>query len=302
MRRRAETFNALHPPRHARCGLAWLSGPELCMKGLCFLGLALLAAAGAAAAEDSPWLELKGQHVIVRYQGSRSFADDVRRRAELDYDRIGRDLGFTRHGNFWLWDNRARIDVYATRDAYVAASQAPEWSAGKADYDHRAILTFEGSQSFLDSILPHEMTHLIFREFIGFTTDVPLWLDEGVAQWADVANRSKVNAIAGNMLASGRLLSVPALTQLDPRRGASGGEAIEFYAQASSLVGFIMESQGSVRFREFCGHLRDGHTVDDALRFTYPGTIPSLEALDSAWKAHLEEARDEQAAGRIYTH
>jgi hypothetical protein len=274
---------------------------RLKVERFCVLCLALVASL-CSAVEATPWQELKGQHVVVRYQGSKDFAEKVRSRAEEDYDRIARDLAFTRHGNFWLWENRARIDVFAMREAYLAAAHAPAWSAGIADYAHRAILTFEGSQAFLDSVLPHEMTHLIFREFIGFGAVVPLWLDEGVAQWADIPNRPKVETIARGLMQQGQLLSVAALTQADPRRGSSDREAVNFYAQAASLVGFLMDAQGQARFREFCGHIRDGRTMDDALRFTYPDTTRSVEALDSAWRAHLEVTPDEHAAGRIYTH
>jgi hypothetical protein len=263
---------------------------------------AVLAASGAATVAEPQWELLKSPHFIIRYQGRRDFAQDVERRAEASYDRIARNLDITRYGDFWVWDRRARIDVYATREAYLAASGAPPWSAGVALYTGRAILTFAGSQAFLDSVLPHELTHLIFREFIGFKVAIPLWLDEGVAQWEDEVNRRKVTAIAQSLRAQGRLQPVAALTGADPRRGASGREAVEFYAQAASLVGFMQESYGKPHFREFCGHLRDGRSLEDALRFTYPDTIRSVEALDAAWKSHLEVLPHEQTTGGIYTH
>ena len=53
------------------------------------------------------------------------------------------------------------------------------------------------------------------------------------------------------------------------------------------MVGFMIEEHGSERFRVFCGHLRDGKTMDDALRFTYPSRMRNLLELEAAWKKHL---------------
>lgn len=243
-------------------------------------------AAPAVPAADPEWQELKGPHFIVRYQKDAAYAQAVLRRCEADYDWITRDLDFTRRGNFWIWDNRAHIEVFATRQAYLDATRAPTWSAGKADYVGRTIRTFEGSQEFLNAILPHEITHLIFREFIGFRGGIPLWLDEGVAQWEDSSNRERVAAITRSLAAQGTLRTIESLTAV---KGVDLGPdaAIAFYAQSASVVGFMINQFGRRLFREFCGHLRDGRSVEDALRFTYPQTIRSLEALESAWRAHL---------------
>jgi hypothetical protein len=248
--------------------------------------LLLLAASTAMAADE--WKVEKSEHFVVRYQHDPAFATQVARTAEEAYDRITRELDFTRYGGFWLWDKRVRIDVYPQRDRYLQQTHAPPWSGGKADYVGRTITTFEGSQAFLQSILPHEMTHLIFREFIGFRSGIPLWLDEGVAQWEDRSTRAKVAEITAQLYQQHRLLSLAALTGTDIRRASGMDAAAGFYAQSASLVGFMIETYGAQRFREFCGHLRDGKSVDDALRFTYPQTIRSLEGLESAWLGHLE--------------
>lgn len=290
--------SAVWRPRSARARGGWRR----------LAGVTLLASQGSlavAGTADSPvpdWKELKGQHFIVQHQADAAYAGEVARRAEQDYDRIARALGITRHGGFWLWDNRARISVYATREAYLAAARAPDWSGGVAQYTTRTILTFQGSDAFLNSILPHEITHLVFREFIGFRQDIPLWLDEGVAQWMDASNRGRVVAIAKQRKVEGQLAPVSALTAAAMGRGVDARDAVAFYAQSASLVGFMLAAHGVAKFREFCGHLRDQHTLEDALRFTYPNTLRSVEALDRAWNAYLEAKPHEQQAGRIYTH
>jgi len=250
--------------------------------------LLLAAAPGAAWAGDDGWQILKGKHFIVHYMAKKSFAEDVLSRAEREYYRVAHDLGITRHGDFWLWNRRVRIFIHPSREAYVKATRAPKWSAGRASYQNRTITTFVGSKKFLDSVLPHEMTHLIFREFVGFESDIPLWLDEGVAQWEDRTNRDRAVSLAQRLYENNGLMPLRELTRTDVRRVPSGIKAVHFYAQAVSLVGFMIETHGASRFRTFCGHLRDGKSMDDALRFTYPSSMRNLEELERAWRRHLE--------------
>jgi hypothetical protein len=259
-----------------------------------WLGALLLWPGGAfgavppVVAPTPAWEEHKSAHFLVQHRGDAAFAEEVARRAEGEYDRITRDLGFTRHSGFWLWERRVRIDIHATREEYRAATGAPAWSAGRANYVDRSIATFAGSSGFVKSVLPHEIAHLVFREFIGTDRPLPLWLDEGVAQWEDLSNRETVMAMARTLRQQDHLLTIPALTAIEIRHGSTVRQAASFYAQAASLVGFMIERHGSNRFREFCGHLRDGRTLEDALRFTYPHTIRNLETLERGWRAYLE--------------
>jgi hypothetical protein len=54
-----------------------------------------------------------------------------------------------------------------------------------------------------------------------------------------------------------------------------------------SLVDFLVRKYGSLRFRTFCGHVRDGKSVDGALRFTYPESIRNMDALEKAWREYV---------------
>ncbi len=108
------------------------------------------------------WKEIKKKHFVICYSDSSEFAQRVGREAEKYYKTISSDLGFTRHDGFWLWDKRAKIYIYNSRADFVRASGAPHWAAGKANVAQRLIATFQGGKGFIDSVLPYEMTHLIF--------------------------------------------------------------------------------------------------------------------------------------------
>jgi hypothetical protein len=141
--------------------------------------------------------------------------------------------------------------------------------------------------SFLEQTLPHELAHIIFREFVGFDNPrIPRWLDEGVAQYAERSRRAEAWDVMRQGLEQGIYMPLDQLTAL-PVAHASGGTAHVFYTQAATLVHFFLAAYGPRRFIDFCSNLRDGYSVERALSFATGGSIASLSALEDAWRAFL---------------
>lgn len=264
----------------------------------------------AAFAQD--WQELKGDHFLVYFTKDESFAKDVLSKSELYYNRISSDLGYARYSEFWTWDKRVKIYIYPDKDSFLKASGEQSWSEGMADYNKKEIISYAWNQGFLESLLPHELAHLIFRDFVGFKGEVPLWLDEGVAQWAEEAKRRHVKEMSRRLYQEDTLLSLSDMMNLNIRNiGANDGVRIRstktkdgkegviflsgnnlvsvFYVQAVSLVGFLVEKYGGSSFIDFCRQLRDGKSLEDALSSAYSGLVGSLQELEDKWRRYLEE-------------
>ena len=254
--------------------------------------LALCGVWCAEGKEPPAWKVVKGKHFIVHHRDDRAFADKAAARAEEHYRTIAADLGFTKYGDFWTWDKRVKIFIYPTQAEFMRAVGAPKWAAGKATYSRKEIATFEGSGRFLESVLPHELAHLVLRDFIGFTGKIPLWLDEGVAQWAEKGERTRALERVRRLAARNRLTSLKTLMVTDVRQLKDPVAVADFYAQSVSLVGFL-KKQGTKSFRVLCGHLRDGKKLGDALRFTYPAKFRNIQELEVAWKKALTATRAE---------
>ena len=261
---------------------------------------------------QTKWSELKSDHFIVEYSGTnRDFARQVSDAAEKYYSSIAEDLGYTRYSNFWNWENRVRIYIYPDHDSFVAASGAKQWSHGIADYQKKEIVSYEWGKDFLDVLLPHELTHLIFRDFVGFRGDVPLWLDEGVAQWEEKTLRARRLENLRDIVRRNMLIPLQIMMNLDIRgikkddivnirvESENGGlktmplkgeELVSiYYLQAFSLVGFLIGEFGTDKFIVFCRQLRDGNNLSDALRHAYPTEIRSLADLDKKWTDYLRQ-------------
>ena len=264
-----------------------------------FILLAPLSAVSLA----EEWQEVKGTHFIVRYLGSTvkpagsdypgeiaAFAADVADRAERYYGRIAADLGYARYSEFWTWDKRVKLYIYPDHAAYVGSSGHPEWSQGMADYAKKEISSYAFSRNFLDSILPHELAHLIFRDFVGFEGEVPRWLDEGVAQWEEEANRPEKLRMVKALYDHGGLLSLAEMMRLNINAVKNDDRLVAaYYVQSVSLVGFLLETYGADEFAAFCRELRDGKTMDEALASAYPLHIRDLDDLEAGWRANLKE-------------
>lgn len=273
-----------------------------------FITIAVLLLFNLAFAQD--WQELKGEHFLVYFTQDEKFAREALDKAEVYYRNIATDLGYPRYSEFWTWEKRVKIYIHPDRASFLKATGQPDWSEGMADYKNKQLVSYIWSSGFLESLLPHEIAHLVFRDFVGFTGQIPLWLDEGVAQWEEEEKRKKIKSSAKNLFENDGLLLIDDIMKLDiqnlkdkqglfirPTITKDNTEGVLFlsvnnlidnyYIQAASLVGFLIEKYGSVSFSNFCRELRDGKTVTEALKIAYPGYIKDLKELEYKWRQYL---------------
>lgn len=277
-----------------------------------YLLVALLFLSAVNTADAGSWREVSGDHFVIYYTGEKGFAKDVLRKSEGYYRTIAVGLGYPRYSDFWTWDNRVKIYIYPDHKSFLKASKQPEWSHGMADYRKKLIMSYIWSEMFIDSILPHEIAHLIFRDFVGFTGKIPLWLDEGIAQWAEESKRREMGKMAKIAYEKDQLLSIKDLMTLDiqklkdvdkvyirPTTTKTGKPATlimdanslvnVFYLAAVSVIDFLIDKYGSHRFAEFCRELRDGKSVDLSLKRAYPNYLRDIDDLEKRWREYLAE-------------
>jgi hypothetical protein len=166
------------------------------------------------------------------------------------------------------------LAVYADRAEYAAKTGQPEWSGGAA-YGN-AIYSFDGPQ--LDLVLAHEMTHLIVHEFLERPRPDLLWIDEGLA----VYEESKAG---GRGIPTGQPLPLAEMLAFVPlEQSADSSKVGLWYAQAGSMVRYLVERGGTMGFYQFLGALKEGRGVDDAVRASYGARWKSLSDFYEDWK------------------
>ncbi len=244
--------------------------------------LALFFIAQPVAGLAQEWQVERSRHFIIYHQGvSSGYLNRLASKAEGYYRNITRDLGFQRF-DFWLWDSRCEIFLYRDQQAYLEEEESISWSRAHVNVIEKKIITYAGQENFFETILPHEMAHIIFREFVGFDKRLPLWLDEGVAMLAE-ADCSQRLLFAKNLASSGN--HIP-LRELSDIRNYSSIDPDVFYSQAASVVDFLLNRYGKQNFVNFCRQLRDRDNWLEALRRAYG--FNSLEELEAGWLDSLE--------------
>lgn len=246
--------------------------------------LSVFAVASFALAAD--WNTDKSTHFIIYYKNAPDrFLDELIDQAEGYYNKIADDLGFRRY-NFWLWDNRAKIYIYDNAQDYQIATGKPSWSSGCAYPREKVIHTFPYAKNFFNTILPHEMGHIIFREFVGFDNPaIPVWLEEGVASYQQDLRFSTAGIMIKEALAKNRFIPLKKLAELDPLSMTDTELVNLFYAESVSILDYLVKEFGQDRFMLFCQGLRDKQNLEKALLLAYP--FKNIEELDKEWCRHL---------------
>ncbi len=241
-----------------------------------------------ASSYQEKWNEYKTPHFLIYYKSiPMDFIKTVEVAAEEHYLQIAKALGFRRDES-WVSDNRAKIYIYQDANDYVANAMQNQWSHGAAFASEKTIRTFPAAHGFFDSTLPHEMGHIIFREFIGLEPVVPLWFEEGVAMYQEKAKRFGAHQVVKNAVENGEFIALNDLTDMRLYNNSPPEQLELFYAESASIVYYLINESGEYNFVRFCRALKEGKKFEEALQSIYI-RFRNLEELNRAWLNYLEK-------------
>jgi len=238
-------------------------------------------------AQDEKWYVSRSTHFVLYYKDvPESFINKVIERAEDYYNKITDDLGFTRY-NFWLWENRAKIYIYNDIEEYKSKTGQPSWSSGCVSVKDKIIKTYPLASGFFDTLLPHELGHIIFREFVGFdNNNIPFWLDEGVASYQEMTKRFAAKRYVSNAIRDNKFIPLDRLSNINLALIQDKETVDIVYLEAVNLIDYLISQFGDSAFVNFCRALRDGKTLDGAISSTYG--FKNLDELNTAWQGFLK--------------
>ncbi len=234
-----------------------------------------------------PWETAKSDHFIVYYQEApHGYVDRIIEAAEQYYKDVTFQLGFTRFEGFWTWDQRAKIYLLKNYQDYKDKSKQPTWSSAGVNIYKREIITYVGNDNFFDNILPHELGHIIFREFVGNRRKLPLWLDEGIASYLEKRfKRERLYAVK-ILFSFGFFIDLEELEKVNVHNLIMPDL---FYCESASVIDFLLEVYGRDKFFAFSNALKELPESEDwskALFSVYK--FDSLKQLNREWMAFLK--------------
>jgi len=176
-------------------------------------------------------------------------------------------------------DRRITIHIVESRDKFneMTRGALPDWGIGCAIPTQDMIViispkTMEYDRPFSE-IVRHEWAHIALRHRVG-NGYLPRFLDEGFAMtFANQWNTSYAITLAK----SGLTGSWFSLTKIDKVNFFNTSEAQIAYAQSFQAVQYFLETYGGEAFHILLDKLRDGATLDTALRESIGAGIQTFE-------------------------
>lgn len=266
--------------------LSALSKRRLSTPGLLFFMFFL-----ASPSRGEDWQEEKSSHFQVYYkQAPRSFVKSVSKAAEDIYRQTAVALGITRYKG-WIGGARVKIYIFNDAEEYSAATKMG-WSGGSVVVQERKIRTYPRAHGFFDSLLPHEIGHIIFRDFVGYNVKIPFWLEEGVASYQEQAGGVGADSTVRKAIRVDNFISLKTLSSFQAGAHPDKDRVNLAYAESTSVVAFMIEKYEIYRFLRLCRELREGRRFEWALNKAYM-KFKTVSDLEKAWRKGLANGEDE---------
>ena len=149
-------------------------------------------------------------------------------------------------------------------------------TAGQTSADFGIILML-GGNSGAEGTAAHEMTHiLVHRAGDGVFRRVPLWLNEGLAEYANDGPAPQFDRALQYAVGRGRLL--PSFLRSYP---GTSRDTMVFYGQSRSIVRFMIDRYGADEMRRLMATLKSGKSPAKAIEQVYGFDMPTL---DNMWR------------------
>jgi hypothetical protein len=254
-----------------------------------FICMGLLLAS-VSFADDVPdtWHEMKGQDFIIYYRTDvpDDFVQMTMDTAEEEFKRVSDNLGITNNQE-WALEKQVKIYIYSNRDDFVKNGGQAGWSHGVTFARAKTIKLYPDASGFFDSILPHELGHIIFREYVGYTIDLPLWFEEGVAIYQEKAKRIGSNQAVEKTIENGQFISLTQLSGVRLYKDTNNQVVDLFYTESASAVYYLITELGEQEFYMLCNELKENTPFPEALHHVYL-RFKDVSDLNQAWVEYLQ--------------
>lgn len=223
------------------------------------------------------WQQISDQGITLQWIfGDRSFGTELHQISLESIDHIREILGIQYQEDIW-------ITVYPTPEQVQEAVKfTAEWVGGVAFPDHNAMIIAgaPGSEDWLQSVIPHEMTHLIIDSYTFNCKGAwqPRWFSEGLADYSEDNLRPEERDLIRSAYLND---SIPELGSLVTTFSQNSEEANLAYLVSNAAVEYLIIEFGSDRMAELLDVMSAGVMIDPALEQVYGFDTDSL---DSAWR------------------
>lgn len=225
------------------------------------------------------WYSLtEGKITLYWYEGGESFAQELMATAQQALERLAEDTGA-------YPEKPIKIYIYANaQDLQGAMIYPQEWTGGVAFTRHGIIAIGIAPDNLYwgKRATAHELAHVVIHQMtFNPYSDLPTWLDEGLAMYAEGMLGPEFTSYLDRAIAEDSLISVRSLSS---PFSAYTEESLLSYAQSYSVVKFLITSHGQGKMLELLNTFRQGSSYDAALEKVYNF---DTDGLDNLWRDYV---------------
>ncbi len=238
-----------------------------------------------------PWGSLtEGEVTIYWYRGDESFVRELMATAQEALARLAEDTGA-------YLEEPIGAYIYANaQDLQGSMIYPQEWTGGAA-FTRHGIIAIGIAPNRLDwgkRAMTHELTHLVIHQMtFNPYNDLPTWLDEGLAMYAEGVLGSEYTTFLSRAIDKGSLISVRSLSS---PFSAYAEESILAYAQSYSLVEFLISNYGRDKMLKLLNTFKQGSGYDRALEKVYGF---DMDSLNTRWRNYVTKQYQSTVANRV---
>ena len=259
--------------------------PEVALQKLSDRSFTALAmrALGVRAGE---WHHAETEHFIYHFFDAPTAAA-VSVEAEFAYHIIAQELG----RDTAAWERKCHLFLFSNEADWKLFQQAgalEPWTGGIHSQGSLFVNRAAGLLS-KNQTLPHEITHLVLERFFG--AGIPLWLNEGFAEYAGSRCRATFYRARGynekpraSAVSAERYIPVAPLTAM-AAYPADDTLVPAFYNESEKLVRFLCATD-KPSFLAFLEAMSKGSRFDSALAKTFASRFPNVEALEKEFRPY----------------
>lgn len=261
-------------------GLAEIEFAKLSDRNISALGTAAL----AISAGD--WKHAETANFVYHFfHGFMATAVSIE--AEFYYRVIAKELDrdttqWERKGHIYIFENAADWRTFQSK------AQLDPWTGGIHSGNDLFIVREPGFK-FKGRTLGHEIAHLVLHRFFG--AGVPLWLNEGYAEYASIRGYASYQRARGyaarpasQAVPPAEFIAVRELTDLVSYPADEKRVAV-FYIESEKLVRFL-SAESKPKFVALLEAMATGNKFDTALSKSFGGRFITVDALDQEFQTY----------------
>ncbi|MCE5314818.1 MAG: peptidase MA family metallohydrolase [Armatimonadota bacterium] len=203
---------------------------------------------------------MKTEFFTVHYDPSDPYLPQLMSEtAKIALLRVSRELGYTPDKTRPL-----TLNIYRTHISFIEAGglQQSKFTVGTASSGSE-VISVDASGVFApaNETIAHEVTHaVIFRILGANVSDLPLWVNEGIAQYESEEFPDADNSVVAEAAADVRLIPLDDLSKAFPENNTHLA-----YAESASAIRYMVKHHGKSSLKALLHEMAIGNSFDRAM-------------------------------------